>query len=108
LGERYMPNLAYTSKSRLPTLSPHDFFGPIPPDLAVEIISPSDQPRHLLWKLAHYLRAGTTVWVVDPQEKLAEVFAPDQTACIARWDDTIHGGDVLPGFTLAVKEIFPD
>jgi Uma2 family endonuclease len=108
LDERYMPNVAYVSKARQPTISPDDFLGPVPPDLAVEIISPSDRPRHLLWKLINYLRAGTTVWVVDPEEKLVEVYQPGPRVKTYNLNDTLDGGDVLPGFTLAVKDIFPE
>jgi Uma2 family endonuclease len=59
-------------------------------------------------KVVNYLSVGTTVWVVDPDRKLVEVYMHGQPVKKIGIDGTLDGGDVLPSFTLAVKDIFPD
>ncbi len=53
-----------------------------------------------------YLNASTTVWVVNPDSKRVEVYAPGKVPQTLDIGDTLDGGDVLSGFTLAVKDIF--
>lgn len=101
-GTVRQPDVAFIAQSRMPEL-PAEF--KIAPDLAVEIVSPSED---VLKKVKEYLASGTQiVWAVYPDERTIEVFKPDDP----RWqtlgiDDTLDGGDVLPGFTLPVKYIF--
>ena len=104
-GERYIPDVAFVAKARQPQLDRP--YCPIPPDLAVEVLSPSNNPRAMRLKIANYLVAGTVVWVVDPDRKMVEVYTPGQAARTIGIDETLDGGEVLPGFTVAVKEIFP-
>jgi len=104
-GERYAPDVAYLSKAKQEPLV-RTGYNPNPPDLAVEVVSPSDTERKLTVKTANYLAAGTVVWIVRPDEKLVEVFAPGQAVKILQADDTLDGGAVLPGFELALKTIF--
>jgi Uma2 family endonuclease len=106
-GERYIPDVAFVSEKRQPEPSDRAY-GQVPPDLAVEVLSPSNDPGKMRLKVVNYLAVGTTVWVVDPDRKLVEVYAPGQPAQTVRLDGALDGGDVLPGFTLAVKDIFPD
>jgi Uma2 family endonuclease len=106
-GERYIPDVAFMSKARQPEPS-RDAYNPNPPDLAVEVLSPSNQPDPLRIKIANYLAAGTRVWVVDPDARAVEVYTPGQRAHKIGIDGTLEGGDILPGFTLAVKDIFPE
>lgn len=84
--------------------------GPIPymPDLAVEIQSPDDTLKGLREKAAYYIANGTRlVWLVYPHKKLVEVYRPDDQIDILTEQDTLEGFDVLPGFTLPVRDIFP-
>jgi Uma2 family endonuclease len=104
-GERYAPDVAYISYARQPEL-PETGYNPNPPDLAVEVLSPTDTERRLAFKLHNYAVAGTVVWVVDPKQKLVDVYVPGQPAHTLTEDDTLDGGTVLPGFTLAVRDIF--
>ncbi|MBZ0299633.1 MAG: Uma2 family endonuclease [Anaerolineae bacterium] len=106
-GERYIPDLAFISFARQPGPS-HEAYNPNPPDLAVEVLSPTDEPANLRIKIVNYLRAGTVVWVVDPIRKQVEVYAPDQAPKTLTVEDTLDGGSVLPGFELAVQSIFPE
>jgi Uma2 family endonuclease len=105
-GERYIPDVAFVSKARQPELSDQPY-NPTPPDLAVEVLSPTNDPGHMRIKIGNYLTAGTTVWVVDPGAKLVEVYAPGQPVRVVGEDESLDGGESLPGFSLAVREIFP-
>lgn len=106
-GERYIPDAAFISKTRQPTPS-HDAYNPLAPDLAVEVVSPTDDPAAMRIKVVNYLRAGTTAWVVDPYKKHVEVYAPGQPVRIMGINDILDGGTLLPGFMLTVKDIFAD
>jgi Uma2 family endonuclease len=105
--ERYIPDAAYISKVRQPQPS-HDAYNPNPPDLAIEVLSPSDDRDDLRLKIVNYLNAGTTLWVVNPPLKTVEVYVPGQKPRVLTINDTLDGGAVLPGFTLAVKDVFPE
>ena len=107
-GERYAPDVAFISKARQPELA-QEGYNPNPPDLAVEIDFPSTRVSQgkLMIKLANYLAAGTAVWIVYPETKQVQVYAPGQPPKILGINDTIDGGEVLPGFTLPVRDIFP-
>ncbi len=106
-GERYAPDVAYISKARQPEL-PQRGYNPIPPDLAVEVLSPSNEPDDMQIKINNYLLAGAVVWLVNPAKKHVTVFSAGRPAQRVSTQGTLDGGDILPGFTLAVKDIFPD
>ncbi|MEM6282388.1 MAG: Uma2 family endonuclease [Chloroflexota bacterium] len=77
------------------------------PDLAVEIVSPSESIEDTRAKINDYLTYGTQqVWVVYPKTKQVEIYIPDATSRTYNADDTISGGDLLPGLNLAVADIF--
>ena len=102
---RFLPDVGFISRQRQPEPC-YEAFNPNPPDLAVEVLSPTDKPKKVRAKLSNYTAAGTVVWLIDPDEKEVEVYIPGQAVKTYRLDDTLDGGDVLPGFSLAVKEIF--
>src|SRR5215475_10822900 len=104
-NERYAPDVAFISKKRQPKLPAHGY-NPIAPDFAVEVVSPSDSNKKLLAKVANYLAAGTLVWIVYPEDREVEVYAPGKPVKKVSYDGTLTGGRVLPGFKLAVKDIF--
>jgi Uma2 family endonuclease len=108
-GEKYAPDVAYISKERQPKLA-RKGYNPNPPELAVEIESPTsaESERRLRAKLLNYIAAGVLVWIVYPESREVEIYAPGEPMKTIGIDDTLDGGDVLPGFTLAVKEIFPE
>jgi Uma2 family endonuclease len=108
-GERYAPDVAYVSAERQPVLDKQGY-NSIAPDLAVEVDFPSSvkSKENLMVKVANYLAAGTVVWVVFPERKEVEVYAPGQPVRIFGVDDTLDGGNVLPGFKLPVKDVFPE
>ena len=80
-----------------------------PPDLAVEVISPTDETYDTDRKLLDYETAGVRlIWVVHPVRRSVQVIDRDAgTEVTLREGDTLAGGSVLPGFTLPVADIFP-
>jgi Uma2 family endonuclease len=105
----YLPDFSYVVAHRLPA-EPDKINGPFlgPPDLAVEILSPDDQPGRVLDKILFYLDKGVRmVWVVDPVERSVRVYRPDGYRRILLAGDTLAGGDLLPGFSVAVADLFP-
>ncbi len=80
----------------------------IPPDLAVEVISPNDLASELNLKIEEYLRAGVRlVWVVDPEVRTVEVYRGDGTTQRLRENDRLSGEDVLVGFECQIASLFP-
>jgi Uma2 family endonuclease len=76
------------------------------PDLAVEIQSPGQSDKLMTDKAAYYLaNDARMVWIVYPTKRLVEVLTPTDRKLLTE-ADTLDGGDVLPGFTLAVRDIF--
>jgi len=59
-------------------------------------------------KVVNYLAAGTVVWLVLPETREVEVYIPNKPKQTVGIDGVLDGGDVLPGFTLPVKDIFPE
>ena len=106
-GERYIPDVAFISRRKQPTPS-HETYNPNPPDLAVEVVSPTDLPRDITDKVANYLAAGCLVWVIYPEKRQAKVYEPGQPVQTIAEDGALDGGNVLPGLRLALKEIFSD
>jgi len=100
------PDAAFVRKERLVEIDAEGFL-PLAPDLAVEVVSPSNTVNEMSRKVQEYLDAGTAiVWVVEPQRRQVTVYTPDVIARIYRDGDVLDGGDVLPGFTLSVTYIF--
>lgn len=77
------------------------------PDVAVEVLSPSDTSSATQRKVLEYLEAnGQLVWIVDPDACTVTVHRPDGSANILREHQTLTGEDVLLGFSVEVREIF--
>jgi len=99
------PDVAFVLASRLP--GPQRGYFPGAPDLAVEVLSPDDRPGYVREKVAEWLEAGTrAVWVVDPRTRAVTVHEPDKQPSVLDDTDIVHGGDLLPGFELAVADVF--
>lgn len=104
-GNRYAPDVAYLSKEKQAKLV-RTGYNPNPPDLAVEVI-PIDSKQKTSIKMANYLASGTLLWIVRPEDKTVEVYAPNQAVKVLNEKDTLDGIPVLPEFKLPVKAIFP-
>jgi len=80
-----------------------------PPDLVVEVLSPSNTTREMAIKLDEYAKAAVQlVWYVDPDRKEVDVYAKARAKAKTTLGvaDTLDGGAVLPGFTLPVAKLF--
>ena len=104
-GERYAPDVAFISAARQAELA-RSGYNPNPPELAVEVISPTDPEGKLSIKIANYLAAGTLVWLIWPADKQVQVYAPGQPVKVLGIEGVLDGSDILPGFTLPVRAIF--
>ena len=99
----YVPDLVYVSKERLTV----DRFLPSAPDLAVEILAPDQDMGRFVDKIQFYLLNGVRlVWVIDPMAATIAVLAPGKESRTLSAGDTLDGGEVVPGFTAAVDDIF--
>jgi Uma2 family endonuclease len=80
----------------------------VAPDLAVEILSPSNTRREMVRKLREYFEAGAKlVWYIDPDPRTVAVYVePENPAALLTEQDVLDGGAVLPGFTLNLREYF--
>jgi Uma2 family endonuclease len=103
--DRYIPDVAYISTAKKPEWT-REAYSSIPPDLVVEVLSPSNDASEMRIKIVNYLRAGVTVWIVDPDKQQVEVYAPNEDPIPLGIEGVIDGGKALPGFRLPVKDIF--
>ncbi len=100
------PDVSFVQRSRIPPVPPQGFF-PGSPDLAVEIRSPDDRSKEIESKIHNYLAAGSLVaWDVDPATKTVTVYRLEVEPRVFGEDDTLTEEALLPGFSLAVKDIF--
>jgi Uma2 family endonuclease len=101
------PDVAVISTGRLPDGRLPQGFIRGAPDLAVEVLSPNDDPVEIQQKVRDYLEAGgRLVWVIAPRAKTVTVYRPDGTARMLRESESLDGEDVLPGLSLPLEEIF--
>ncbi len=99
------PDLAYWSRQRLAELP--EGFVEVPPDLAVEVVSPGDSQSYVHRKVLHYLDHGVAlVWVVDPKTRTVTEYRSRQDVRILAEAEEITGGDALPGFSCRVGGFF--
>lgn len=106
-GKVRRPDVGFISKSHNVKLEGVEF--DLAPDLAVEIVSPDED---IFKKANEYLRSGgKMVWAVYTDDKIVYVMRLDEDGGFHSLsygiNDTLDGGDVLPGFTLPVRDIFP-
>ena len=106
LGDRVVkPDVAFVSTNRLPEDRRQG--SPVPPDLAVEIVSPSDKHYDITEKAFAYLKAGTRlVWVIEPVAKTVMVYRSETDFTLLTSEDTLTGEDVVEGFTCPVAQLF--
>jgi Uma2 family endonuclease len=101
------PDIFYVRAKRLSGTGIPEAYWEIAPDLAVEIVSPSESADDVREKVRHYLTAGTSlVWIVYPRTQEVIVHTPDGLARAYSGNDVLEVGDLLPGFTCRVAELF--
>jgi len=78
-----------------------------PPDLIIEILSPNDRPGETRRQLQEYFAAGVRLaWIVDPEDRTVTIHTEPLASRTLTSDQTLTGGEVLPGFTTAITAIF--
>jgi Uma2 family endonuclease len=100
------PDAAFVAEGRVPSPAPPGF-GRLAPDLAVEVVSPSNTIAQIHSKVLDYLDAGSRlVWVVDPATRSVTVYRSRKEIRLLVGDEELDGGEVLPGFRVGLSEIF--
>ena len=102
-----VPDVAFVRRERFEDVGDTDGFFPGPPDLAVEVISPNDRYTEVAEKVEDWLAAGTRmVVVVDSRRRVVAVHLPGSAPVTLTENDTLDGGDVVPGWSMPVADIF--
>jgi Uma2 family endonuclease len=101
------PDVSFLAWDSVPEGDHLDRFVQGPPTLAVEIVSPNDRANDVRERVQDYLEAGTRqVWVLWPQRSSVSVYDPGADTRELGHDAVLDGGDVLPGFTVRVSDLF--
>ena len=101
------PDVAFVSRARVEAIGEVEGFWPEAPDLAIEVISPGDSYSDVEEKVFDWLDAGTKmVVVINPRQRSATVYKSQSDITVLAEADVLAGEDVVPGFELAVREIF--
>lgn len=102
------PDLSFFAWSKVPKrVVPSGFALRVAPDLAVEVLSPSNTKGEIDRKLKEYFQAGVRLtWVIDPKTRAAKVYTSASDFTELSTSGTLDGGDVLPGFKLPLSRLF--
>jgi Uma2 family endonuclease len=102
-----VPDVSFISRARLPESGPTGSFADTVPDLVVEVVSPGNTAAELRRRTRDYLAAGVpSIWIAWPEERSMSVYTESLVAIELDATDTPDGGDVLPGFSVTVAELF--
>ena len=106
-GNLRAPDISFVSRQRLKDAGPLTSFFKGAPDLAVEVLSPSNSRREIDDGLRDYFLSGTRlVWVIDPDQRSAEICRSLSERRMVGPSGTLDGEDVLPGFKLLLSDLF--
>ena len=101
------PDVAFVRAERVPSGEAREHFAGIAPDLAVEVVSPSDRMRDVNEKVDQYLATGVRlVWEFRAKRRTVTVRRVGRAPQVLREGDVVDGEDILPGFRLPVGDIF--
>lgn len=99
------PDAWFVRRERVPGGRIPRTFWPGPPDIAVEVLSPSDRFSAVMRKADDYLRAGTPLlWVIDPEGRTAAIFRPGRSPQLIGEDGILDGEEILPGFRITLRD----
>jgi Uma2 family endonuclease len=101
------PDVAFIRQQRVQEVGDVAGYWPGAPDLAIEVVSPSDSYAEVEEKVFEWLEAGTLmVLVVNPRRRSVTVYRSLADIIVLTQNDALDGGDVVPGWTMPVKDIF--
>jgi Uma2 family endonuclease len=102
------PDVAFLSNERLEAIEDESKFAPLAPDLAVEVLSPTDSVKAAGEKARMYLQTGSAVvWVLKPFDHTLRIYRPNTESQVLGPDDEADAEPVLPGFRCPVRGLFP-
>jgi len=102
-----IPDISFVAWDRVPEAGIPEGSWLIPPDLAVEVVSPSDHTADVNDKACEYVASGVPLaWVLWPKRRVVSVYTRDQMVRELGLDDELDGGDTLPGFSVRVSTLF--
>ncbi len=104
------PDVAYASWDRFPGRKlPEELIPDLAPDLVIEVLSKSNTRPEMKRKRGEYFAAGVLlVWEVDRKRRIVSLYTPDGAVTVLKESQRLDGGDVLPGFTLELSELFAE
>jgi len=106
-GNLLSPDLSVVLISRFPDGVEPDSFGYFAPDIAVEVLSPSERQRKLKEKIVEYFANGAKlVLVINPKTRSVTIYRSPEKAETLQETQTLDCSLVLPGFACTVAEIF--
>ena len=101
------PDTAFVSRERREEIGRRDGYFPGPPDLAIEVVSPSNRRWEIEEKIADYLEAGTkAVIVVYPRRRTVAIHRPNGNVLTLSAGDALEVPDIIPGWSMPVSQIF--
>lgn len=105
-----IPDVAYASWARFPDRRvPTEPIPDLAPDLAVEVLSEGNTQQEMARKCREYFSAGAQqVWLVNPDSRTVAVYSSPEACIHLGESETLDGGEVLPGFSLALRELFAE
>ena len=103
------PDVSFVTRDRWGAVTDRGRFFRGAPDLAIEVLSPSNRAGEIHAKVADYLAAGARViWIVDPKHRSITVHETLLAPRRLGPQDVLDGGEVLPGFSIPVEAIFDE
>lgn len=101
-----IPDAAFLRADRLRGIDPRRRVEGAP-DLAVEVVSPSDDPEDLVLKIQQYLHSGArAVWVLYPEARVAYLYKPGERPEVREAHQNLDDADLFRGFSIPLSEIF--
>lgn len=102
-----IPDASFIARERIPASGFPRRYWPFAPDLAVEVVSPSDRASDVHAKAREYLDAGgRLVWIIWPESRTATVYTQNDEPYDLTETDALDGGAVLPGFSAPLAALF--
>ena len=101
------PDVAFVRADRFPAGTKPTGFPALAPDLVVEVLSPTDRRTDAIAKCTWWIEVGARLaWLVDPERQAVLAFTADDLPHRLVPGDTLDGGDVIPGLSIPVADIF--
>ena len=108
-GNIRKPDVSFITKERITEKRPSFTAFEGAPDLAVEVISPTDIWWEIMQKLDEYFSSGCRlVWLISPLDQRVLVYRQDQRSQILELGDLLDGEEVVPGFSMPVADLFAE